>query len=194
MFSRISRYRTVPDVVLPDVRRRTFASKALRLLPEVDGTFRHTVVDGDRLDHLGFRYYRQPRKWWRICDANPAFLSPLDLLGNGPALTVRFPVQVAAGPPPWAAAAKALGAHSGVEEFRFADDVRLTPVPQTIAGQQVTVTVETHELSAVVTFNDLLVSSIELAAMIAAAGFVVAAPVVEGRVGADITIPPDVVG
>jgi hypothetical protein len=194
VFSRISRYRKLPDVVLPDVRGGAVASKALRLLPDdVPGTFRHTVAEGERLDHLAFRYYRQPRKWWRICDANPAFLSPLDLLGTGPFRTARFPLSVAAGSPPWAAASSGLAAHAGVEQFRFADEVRLMAVPQVVAGQQVTVNVETHELHAVVTYNELLVGSQDLRAVLMAAGFVVGGPLVVGQTGKGITVPPDVV-
>src|SRR5437867_3150824 len=111
MFSKISRYRKLPYVVVDDARRGTLASKALRLLPDVTGTFQHTVEEAERLDHLGFKYYQQPRKWWRICDANPEFLSPLDLLGQGPLRTVRYSVALPGGvEPPWAAAAKALSA------------------------------------------------------------------------------------
>src|SRR5713101_3985722 len=97
MFSRISRYRKLPDVVVDDARRPTVASKVLRLLPDVTGTFKHTVEEADRLDHLAFSYYQQPRKWWRISDANPEFLSPLDLLGQGPVRTVRYPLALSGG-------------------------------------------------------------------------------------------------
>jgi hypothetical protein len=92
MFASFSRYRKLPDVVTTDAKGRTLASKALRRLPSVSGTFQHTVADGDRLDHLTFKYYQQPTKWWRISDANPVFLSPQDLLGKEPVVTDRFPV------------------------------------------------------------------------------------------------------
>ena len=82
MFSKISRYRKLPDVVTIDVQGRRLESKSLRLLPEVTGIFLHTVESGDRLDHLAYKYYKQPRKWWRICDANPEFPSPQALLGK----------------------------------------------------------------------------------------------------------------
>ena len=76
------------------------ASKTLRLLPQVSGTFRHTVEDVDRLDHLAYKYYQQPRKWWRISDANPEFLSPQALLGKEPIVTDRFPVTFDGRPAP----------------------------------------------------------------------------------------------
>ena len=92
MFSKISRYRTLPDVVTTDARGRTVSSKALRPLPTVSGTFLHTVEGVDRLEHLAFKYYQQPRNWWRICDANPEFMSPQGLLGKEPVVTARFPL------------------------------------------------------------------------------------------------------
>ena len=195
MFSRISRYRNIPDVIVDDARRRTLASKRLRLLPEVTGTFQHTVEEGDRLDHLGVRYYQQPRKWWRICDANPEFLSPLELVGTGPLVTVRFAGAVpSSAQPPWAAVTSALAAEAGVERFRFVDEVQLSPEPQTIGGQQVTVHVERHTFAVVVTYNRLVVTTAELAALLATAGFQPAQPEVIGQVGRRITVPPDVVG
>jgi hypothetical protein len=195
VFSRISRYRSLPDVIVDDARGRTLASKRLRLLPEVGGTFQHTVEEGDRLDHLGVKYYRQPRKWWRICDANPEFLSPLELVGGGPVITVRFARPVAGGAqPPWAALATALAAEPGVERFRFVDEVRLTPEPQTVGGQQVTVNVERHTFAVLVTHNELVVSTADLAALLSAAGFQPGQPEVIGQVGQRITVPPDTVG
>jgi hypothetical protein len=195
VFSRISRYRSLPDVVVEDARGRTLASKALRLLPDVSGTFRHTVEEGERLDHLAFKYYRQPRKWWRVCDANPEFLSPLDLVGRGSIVTVRFTCATPTSTqPPWSAVAAALGAEEGVESFLFVDDVRLTPEPQTIAGQQLTIHVERHEFAVVVAYNERVVAATELAALLGAAGFPPAQPVVLGQVGRLITVPPDAVG
>ena len=94
MFSRISRYRTLPDIVTTDADGRTLVSKTLRPLPQAPGTFRHTVEEADRLDHLAYKYYQEPRKWWRISDANPEFLSPQALLGKEPIVTDRFLVRV----------------------------------------------------------------------------------------------------
>jgi len=195
VFSRISRYRNLPDVIVDDARGRTLGSKRLRLLPEVTGTFQHTVEEGDRLDHLGVKYYQQPRKWWRICDANPEFLSPLELVGTGPLVTVRFMRASPGGAqPPWAAVATALGGEAGVERFRFIDEVQLTPEPQTIGGQQVIVHVERHTFAVVVTYDQLVITTAELAARLSTAGFQPAQPEVIGQVGQRITVPPDVVG
>jgi hypothetical protein len=177
MFSRISRYYGLPDVVDHDPRKggRTVVSKSLRTLPDVSGTFQHTIVDGDRLDQLAFMYYRQPRKWWRICDANPEFLSPMELLGRGPLRTVRIPLAVPAdAQPAWAALAARLAAEPGVERFRFVDQ-------------------PTSDLATIVTCNRLVVSEGELAKLIAAAGFSARRPEVIGRAGKRITVPPDTV-
>jgi hypothetical protein len=194
LFSRISRYRSLPDVVTDDARGRTVASKSLRLLPDVAGTFQHLVAEGERLDHLGVKYYQQPRKWWRICDANPEFLSPLELIGEGPVVTVRFERTPPGGAQPqWATLATALADEPGVERFRFVDDVHSTREPQTIGGQQVTVTVERHTFAVLVTYNQLVVGRTELASLLAAAGFQSGQPQLIGQVGRRITIPPDVV-
>jgi len=195
MFSRISRYRKLPDLVTVDAQGRSLTSKDLRLLPDVVGTFQHTVEEGERLDHLAFKYYQQPRKWWRIADANPAFLSPLALLSQDPVATVRFRLTVAGGgDPPWAAAGQSLSQRLGFEGFLFEDEVRIVALPQTIGGQQVTVHVEVHDYAVRVTYNQLNVSLPELAALIASTGFEVTRPEVLGQVGQRITIPPDVVG
>ncbi|MEU6036010.1 hypothetical protein ABZ801_11430 [Actinomadura sp. NPDC047616] len=177
MSSRISRYYGLPDVVDQDPRKpgRNVVSTALRVLPDVHGTFQHTIVDGDRLDQLAFLYYQQPGKWWRICDANPEFLSPLEMLGRGPLRTVRVPLAVpAGGQPGWAALAVSLAAEPGVERFRFVDDPR--------AGQ---------DLAVVVTYNRFVVGESALRGLAGKAGFRAEPPEVVGRAGKRITVPPD---
>jgi hypothetical protein len=39
----------------------------------------HSVVQGERLDHLAARYLGDPTQFWRICDANNA-LRPEELV------------------------------------------------------------------------------------------------------------------
>ncbi|HEX2084702.1 MAG TPA: hypothetical protein VHF89_03395 [Solirubrobacteraceae bacterium] len=174
VFSRSSRYRGVDDVVDRHLRDpdRTVSLKALRVPPEVTGRHRHTVADGDRLDQLAFRYFQEPRRWWRICDANPEFLSPLDMLGRGPLRTVRIELDASAGDaaPPWAALAARLGAEPGVASYRFVDDRMV-----------------------VVTHNRYVVGDRELTEAVAAAGFAPREPQAVGRTGKPITVPPDAV-
>lgn len=115
MFSKLSRYRRLPDVVTVDAAGRALESKALRLVPDAPGDMLHTVEEGDRLDHLAFKYYKQPRDWWRIADANPAFLSPFALLGDAPHATLRLAVSWDGPAPPWSDLLRLLGDTLGVE-------------------------------------------------------------------------------
>src|SRR5205814_1442147 len=115
MFSKTSRYWAVPDITVPDSRGRVLPAKDIRLLPAVTGIFAHLVSQGDRLDRLASAYYGQPLDWWHISDANPGILSPLALLGDEPVTTIRLPVTVASGIPPWADLLRELRALPGVE-------------------------------------------------------------------------------
>ena len=196
MFSRISRYRKLPDAVTTDAQGRTLPSKTVRLSPQVLGTFRHTVEDVDRLDHLAFKYYQQPRKWWRISDANPEFLSPQALLGKEPIVTERFPLthRSAGTQPLWSKLVRDLTARVGVEDVKVVEEIRLVPQAQTVDGQTVTVYVEQFERAVVVTYNELNVSAGDLASIMTAAGFDRSQPERLGRVGQQIIIPRDVIG
>jgi len=40
----------------------------------------HVIAAGDRLDLLARHYYNDDRLWWRIVDANPAFLYAGDMV------------------------------------------------------------------------------------------------------------------
>lgn len=195
MFSKISRYRKVPDVTTLDVKGRVLTTKDLRLLPQVTGTFRHTVQAGDRLDHLAYKYYGQPLKWWRICDANPEFLSPQALLGQEAIVTTRFPLTVpGGGAPPWAALFRELRGVLGVEDVRVTEDVEIVPQEQVISGQTVTVFVDRYRREVRVTYNRLNVTAETLADRIKAAGLAVGEHVDIGQLGQEIVIPPDAMG
>ena len=93
MFSKLSRYRKLPEEVAVDVRGRRLRSKALRPAPPAEARFVHRLEEGERLDHLAYKYYHQPREWWRICDANPEPLSPWDLVEAGPRTTARIEIN-----------------------------------------------------------------------------------------------------
>ncbi|WP_347275086.1 hypothetical protein [Candidatus Kuenenia sp.] len=196
MFSKISRYRKLPDVVTTDNKGRASASRDLRLLPEVSGAFLHTVEAVDRLDHLAYKYYKQPRKWWRICDANPEFMSPQALLGKEPIVTDRFPLtfQGNGAQPPWAGLLRDLSETLGVEDVKVVENIQLVPEEQTLDGQQVTVHVEHFERAVIVTYNRMNMCVEDLASIITDTGFGVSQPENIGRVGKKIIIPPDVVG
>lgn len=85
MFFDGSRYLKVKEhqVVDPGNGDRQVTVKRSRGLSETDFGFEYVVQPGDRLDLLAFRFYRTPRKWWLICDANPDLMYPDDLLEPG---------------------------------------------------------------------------------------------------------------
>jgi hypothetical protein len=90
MFTRGSRYRFVAQSPAFDARGNRSVGKELRQIPSTSGQFLHTVSDQDRLDLLAFKYYGDPTKWWQICDANPEFPVPLDLLDRSPIVEERL--------------------------------------------------------------------------------------------------------
>lgn len=193
MFTKISRYRKLADVSAPDAKGRTLAAKDLRLLPEVAGSFRHTVEAGDRVDQLAYKYYSQPLQWWNICDANPEFLSPLAMLGKETLVSTRFPLSVA-GTPRWADMLRALRQTLGVEEVCIEEEIELVAKPVTVAGQTITAMIEQFTRAVLVTRNPLLVSPAELATLITTTGFQVGPSADLGQVGLEIIIPPKPIG
>lgn len=196
MFSKNSRYRKLKDVVTTDPKGRNLQSKTLRPLPEVSGVFLHTVEEVDRLDHLAYKYYKQPRKWWRICDANPEFMSPQALLGKEPVVTARFPLTFEENgvQPPWAELLRRLSEVIGVEDVRVVEEeVELVPEERTIGAQQVTVFVPRYERAVIVRYNQMNVNAGDLADVMTAVGFGVDQPQNIGRIGKQIVVPPNVV-
>jgi hypothetical protein len=180
VFTRDSRYRGVAEVSRDDPDGRTLLVKDLRPRPEVSGTFRHTLTGLDRLDHMAQTYYGKPRKWWRICDANPEFASPLGLLGQDPIETVRLPVLPGGSPlPPWPVLLGALRAMVGVEDVVLAIELRdLAPGPAEVG----VVTVR---------YNRMNADPAALVLAAAAAGFPAGPPEPVGRLGKQIVIPPE---
>ncbi|HEY3016279.1 MAG TPA: hypothetical protein VGJ41_14280 [Nocardioides sp.] len=167
MYSASSRYRRVPAITAPDAHGTLVPATDIRPLPDVTATYQHTVTAGDRLDQLAWTYYNQPLQYWRICDANPDFLSPLALLGQEPIVVTRFPVTPGTGSPPWAAARAALTALVGVEDVTVED-------PPAV----------------VVTYNRLNVTVAELTVALKGAGLTsLGSPGEVGRIGRPIVVP-----
>ncbi|MFF4897840.1 hypothetical protein [Streptomyces sp. NPDC001068] len=185
MFGRLSRYLAVPDIAVDDARGRVVAAKDFRPPARATGTFTHTVDSGDRLDQLAFAYYRRPLWYWQICDANPDFLSPLDLLDGGPLVTHRFPLTAGPGDPPWALLIDTLSRTVGVDDVTVVDDVALVPQP----GGAV---LEQAERAVVVTHVRAGVDAPALSEVIRSTGFAVGAPVEQGRLGRPVVVPPPV--
>ena len=74
MFFRGSRYEIVPTVEMALPSGRTIRYKGIRFIGDGGADiFAHNVTQGDRLDLIAWRAYRDPEQFWRICDANRAF-------------------------------------------------------------------------------------------------------------------------
>lgn len=82
MIDRSSRYRATPVLVVPDGHGGSHPLLDLRIVPPAAGRLRVVPTDSDRLDHLAWRFYRDPGQFWRICDAADE-LDPFDLLVAG---------------------------------------------------------------------------------------------------------------
>jgi len=70
MFFKGSRYANVPDQTFTDAHGRTIPYKGTRFIPTTPAEVGHIITDGERLDHIAFYYYRDPERFWRICDCN----------------------------------------------------------------------------------------------------------------------------
>jgi hypothetical protein len=78
MIDRRSRYAIIPLVQGDDGQPLL----DLRELPPTGGVLKITPTSSDRLDILGWQYYRDPGRFWRICDASPE-LDPFDVVVPG---------------------------------------------------------------------------------------------------------------
>ena len=81
MFCKGSRYTDVGENEITDSKGRIIRYKKIRFIPETGARMGHTVNQGERLDHIAYRYYRNPERFWRICDANRA-MWPDDLIAE----------------------------------------------------------------------------------------------------------------
>lgn len=134
MFFKVSRYRKLPDIVTSDAKGRTLQLKPLRLLPDVSGTFRHTIEEVDRLDHLAYKFYKKSRKWWHICDANPDFMCPQSLLGKDSIATTSFPLSREGAIAPWSELTRALSNTVGIEDVQLGTEEQSSADIQKIGG------------------------------------------------------------
>jgi hypothetical protein len=89
MFFEGSRYATVSDLEITDDRGRVLRYKGIRFVPETSADLGYLVQQGDRLDLVAHRAFRDPERFWRIADANRA-LWPPDLVAE-PGRTILIP-------------------------------------------------------------------------------------------------------
>lgn len=87
MIDRKSRYKSTRVLSFDDGSGDTQPLLDLRETPPTSGILRLTPTDSDRLDHLAWRFYREPTKFWRICDATSA-LDPFDVIAPGEPLPI----------------------------------------------------------------------------------------------------------
>jgi hypothetical protein len=82
MIDKSSRYAKTGTSIAEDSAGERVEALELRTIPRAQGVFFHTPGEGERLDHLAQRYYLDPRKFWKICDASDE-LDPFDVLVAG---------------------------------------------------------------------------------------------------------------
>lgn len=70
MFFKGTRYAKVDTLEMTNIEGRTILYKATRFIPETEAQLAHRVQRGERLDHIAHHYFRDPERFWRICDAN----------------------------------------------------------------------------------------------------------------------------
>ena len=190
MFQKNSRYRGLPDRIGTDPRGRGILTKELRPLPDMAGELQHAVQDIDRLDHLAYKYYRESRKWWRICDANPDYPLPLSLLGQDAMVTEKFPLQGGQADNR-AQLLAGLRARAGVADVAWEEGWEIVQVTVLEAGQPVEIASERARIRLVIRYNRFATDRFALMDAIEAQGFDRVPPEPVGRVGKPIIIPRD---
>jgi hypothetical protein len=81
VFFKGSRYAGLPVLQTTDSRGRLVAYKGTRFIGRSEFVSGHMVVEGDRLDLIAYDRYRDPERFWRICDANVT-MWPEDLVSE----------------------------------------------------------------------------------------------------------------
>ncbi len=79
MITKSSRYATARTFISNLSRSFQFEGIRPREIGSATGVLEHVVKEDERLDLLALYYYNDPRKWWRILDANPEILNGGDL-------------------------------------------------------------------------------------------------------------------
>jgi hypothetical protein len=70
VFFKGSRYAEVPTLEYHAADGRVIPYTARRIIPPTPGLVQHIVDDGERPDHIAFEHFRDPERFWRLCDAN----------------------------------------------------------------------------------------------------------------------------
>jgi hypothetical protein len=92
MFAHTSRYWQLPTATYVGPDGRALPYVLLRLFPVPSPTGQsYGMRDGNRLDLLAYRLFRDAEQFWRLCDANRG-LRPEDLEAAGQTLIVPLPI------------------------------------------------------------------------------------------------------
>ena len=85
------------EITLPDGRTVSYLLR--RRLPQPEALAeiaRHSVTEGERLDHIAAKHHGDPTMFWQVCDANRA-LHPRELEVIGKSLRITLPEGFPAG-------------------------------------------------------------------------------------------------
>jgi len=82
MIDKSSRYVKTGTYAAEDASGEVIEALELRAIPSTSGIFFHTPREGEWLDTLAQRYFRDPKKFWKICDASDV-LDPFDVIVPG---------------------------------------------------------------------------------------------------------------
>ena len=169
MFFKGSRYKNLPEIIATDSKGKIARSKTLRWIPDTRGMFQHTVNQTDRLDLLAHKYYGDARKWWLICDANPEFALPTDLLNRHPIVQEIFILEPPTGENKWPLLIREFRELRGVLEVQ-------ADIPQSILD---------------VAYNQKELDRERITNVTTAQGFAVKTISKKERIGQKITVPPN---
>ena len=70
MFFKGSRYTSLPEHEIDGPNGRTLRYITTRFIKDSPPEVGHILSDGERVEHVAYFYYRDPERFWRICDAN----------------------------------------------------------------------------------------------------------------------------
>lgn len=87
MIDKTSRYAATPTCTAKDASGESLELLEIRSIPRIAEVFVHTPTEGERLDLLAERYYRDPRRFWKLCDSSDV-MDPLDVLLPGQPIRV----------------------------------------------------------------------------------------------------------
>lgn len=82
MIEKGSRYENAELFAGANSKAPVFGGIRPRKIRPAAGVIEYKVNEGDRLDLLSLHFYSNPRRWWRILDANPQIMFGADLMLN----------------------------------------------------------------------------------------------------------------